>query len=113
MMPDRKTLLVSNSGRKKRLYAYDIGPKDSLMNGRIFFDLSNEQGMGGTDGFKIDKAGNVFSSGPGGIWIFNKSGKLIGKIKVNGVVAANCALTQDEKTLFITASGYLLRVKLR
>ena len=114
MMPGGKTLIVSNSDRrKKKLYAYDIGPKDSLMNGRVFYDLSNEQGMGGPDGFKIDKAGNVFATGPGGIWIINKSGKLIGKIKINGVPSANCAFTADEKTLFITSEKYLLRVKLR
>jgi gluconolactonase len=61
----------------------------------------------------LTKQGNVFATGPGGIWIINKSGKLIGRIKVNGVPAANCAFTPDEKTLFITAEKYLLRVKLR
>ena len=69
--------------------------------------------MGGCDGFKIDKKGNVFAAGPGGIFIFTKAGKLIGKIKMNGITAANCALTPDNKTLFITASKYLLRVKMR
>ena len=67
----------------------------------------------GCDGFKIDKQGNVFAAGPGGIWIFTKAGKLIGKIKMNGVTASNCALTPDNKTLFITANQYLLRVKMR
>ncbi|RYG60107.1 SMP-30/gluconolactonase/LRE family protein, partial [archaeon] len=47
------------------------------------------------------------------VWIFTKVGKLIGKIKMNGVVAANCAITPDGKTLFITASNLLLRVKMR
>jgi gluconolactonase len=90
-----------------------MGPNDALMNGRVFFDVSNERGLGGPDGFKIDKEGNIFAAGPGGLWILNKSGKLIGKIKVAGVTSANCALTADEKTLFITAEKYLLRVKLR
>jgi len=62
---------------------------------------------------KIDKSGNVFATGPGGVWIFTKEGKLIGKIKMNGIVAANCAFTPDNKTLFITASKYLLQVKMR
>jgi gluconolactonase len=62
---------------------------------------------------KIDKKGNVFASGPGGIWIFNKAGELIGKIKINGVSASNCALTTDNKTLFITATQFLLRVKMK
>jgi gluconolactonase len=55
----------------------------------------------------------MYASGPGGIWIFNKNGKVLGKIKINGVPASNCALTTDEKTLFITADPFVLRVKLR
>ena len=114
ILPGGKTLLVSNSdNNKKRWYAYDIAPNGSLMKARVFYDVSNEKGMGGCDGFKIDKAGNVFASGPGGIWIFTKDGKLIGKIKMDGVTAANCALTPDGKSIFITATKYLLRVKMQ
>ena len=69
--------------------------------------------MGGCDSFKIDEAGNVFATGPGGVWIFTRTGKLIGKINANGVVAADCALTPDGETIFITASKYLLRLKMR
>ena len=75
--------------------------------------MSDEKGLGGCDGLKIDDKGNVFASGPGGIWIFTKNGKLIGKIKLNGVPASNCALTADGKTIFITTSKYVLRVKMR
>lgn len=114
IMPDGKTLLVSNSDyRKKRWYAYDMASNGSLSNGRIFYDASGEKGPGGCDGFKIDKDGNVFAAGPGGIWIFTSTGKLIGKIKVNGVSATNCALTPDGKTIYITATQYLLRVNMR
>jgi gluconolactonase len=114
IFPDGKTLLVSNSdNRKKKWYAYDITKNGSLTNARVFYDVSNERGAGGCDGFKIDGRGNVFAAGPGGIWIFTKSGKLIGKIKVNGVSASNCALSPDDKTLYITATRYLLRVKMR
>lgn len=114
MTPDGKTLIVANSDeKKKRWYAYDLGPKDSLMNARVFYDASDNNGIGLCDGLKIDKAGNVYATGPGGVWIFNKTGKLLGKIKVNGVPTSNCAFTPDEKTLFITADMYVLRVKLR
>lgn len=114
IMPDGKTLIVSNSdNRKKRWYAYDIAPNGSVENARIFYDVSNEKEPGVCDGFRIDKAGNVFAAGPGGVWIFTKTGKLIGKIKLNNVTASNCALTPDGKTIFITANTYLLRVKMR
>jgi gluconolactonase len=114
ILPDGKTLIVSNSdNNKKRWYAYTIASNGSLTKARVFYDVSNEKGAGGCDGFKIDKQGNVFAAGPGAIWIFTKAGKLIGKIKMNGVTAANCALTPDNKTIFITATNYLLRVKMR
>jgi gluconolactonase len=114
IFPDNKTLLVANSdGRKKKWYSYDIAANGTLTNARIFYDVSNERGAGGCDGLKIDNQGNVFAAGPGGIWIFTKSGTLIGKIKMNGVTSANCALSPDDKTLYITATQYLLRVKMR
>ena len=112
--PDGKTLIVASSDEvKKNWYAFDVGPNDSLMNGRVFYDASKAEGMGLPDGLKIDKQGNIFATGPGGVWIFNKTGNLIGKIKVHGVPTSNCAFTPDEKTLFITADNYVLRVKLR
>lgn len=111
---DGKTLIVANSGeQKKKWYAYDIGPNDSLFNARVFCDASADTTMGACDGLKIDHAGNIFATGPGGVWIFDRSGKLLGKIRVHGVPTSNCALTTDDKTLFITADMYVLRVKLR
>ena len=99
--PDGRTLIVANSDEQKKIwYAYDLGPNDSIMNARIFYDASKEKGMGLPDGFKIDKQGNVYATGPGGIWIFNRTGKPIGKIKINGVPTSNCALTPDEKNPF-------------
>ncbi len=114
VFPGGKKLIVSNSDdKKKRWYIYDIASNGSLTNARVFYDVSNEKGMGVCDGLKIDKAGHVFAAGPGGIWIFTETGRLIGKIKLNGITAANCALVPDDKTIFITASNYLLRVKMR
>jgi gluconolactonase len=113
ILPDGKTLLVSNSGRKKMWYTYTIDSNGLLTNGKVFYDAGNEKGPGGCDGFKIDKNGNVFAAGPGGVYIFTATGKLIGKIKVNGVSATNCALTPDGKTIYITAVQYLLRVKMQ
>jgi gluconolactonase len=114
IFPGGKKLLVSNSdNRKKMWYSYDMNSNGSLANAKVFYDASNESEAGLCDGFKIDKKGNVFATGPGGIWIFTKTGKLIGKIKINGVTVSNCTFTPDDKTLFITANQYLLRVKMR
>ena len=114
VFPDGKTLLVANSdGRKKRWYAYTITPEGTLTDARTFCDVSDQKESGGCDGLKIDGQGNVFATGPGGVWIFNSGGTLLGKIKINGSSVTNCALTPDGKTIYLTATKYLLRVNMR
>lgn len=109
--PKQNRLYVGNSDNQKpMLYAFDITPEDSLKSAGIVFDFS-EFG-GGPDGFKLDRDGNIFASGPGGIWIFNSAYELIGKIKIKQAVS-NCCLADDDKTLYITASNQLLRLRMR
>jgi gluconolactonase len=113
--PDQKTLIVANSDPGRAIwYAFDIVDDDSTTNARVFYDATEnaktENGL--PDGLRIDKQGNIFASGPGGIWIFNKEGKVLGKIKIP-VATANCALADDDKTLYLTSDMYLLRVKMR
>src|SRR5690606_33224405 len=110
-----KTLVVANSDPKKAVwYTYEVGDNDSLTNRRLLLDVTAEtaNAHGLPDGLKIDSRGTIFASGPGGIWIFGNDQTLLGKIRLPGV-ASNCALTEDEKTLFITADSLLLRVKMR
>ncbi len=114
LMPDGKTLIVSNSDfRKKRWYAYELNADGTIAKGKVLYDAGSETSPGLCDGLKIDNKGNLFGAGPGGIWIFDPKGKPIGKIKLEGVTASNCALTPDNKVLYITAVQYLLRVKLK
>ena len=113
--PDQKTLIIANSDPEKPYwYAYDFSNDGRLVHPRIFYDAlaASKKEPGMPDGLKIDRKGNVFATGPGGVWIFNKTGKLLGKIKFNGLVS-NCAFTADEKTMFITADDYVLKVKMR
>lgn len=114
-LPGEKTLIVANSDPAKAIwYAFDLNEKDSVINARIFHDATAEKNnlKGLPDGLKVDKNGNVFASGPGGIWIFNKNGKVLGKIKLTEA-ASNCALSDDDKILYITNDMYVLRVKMR
>ena len=114
--PDEKTLIVANSDPEKAVwYAFDLDENDSIRNQRIFYDVTNNfkiEGMGLPDGLRIDKDGNIFATGPGGVWIFNKDGNVIGKIKLPQPTA-NCELADDGKTLFLTSDMFLLRIKLR
>ncbi|HEU5292821.1 MAG TPA: SMP-30/gluconolactonase/LRE family protein [Cyclobacteriaceae bacterium] len=114
-LPNQKTLIVANSDpAKARWYAFDLNEKDSVTNARILYDATEntktEKGL--PDGLKVDSNGNIFATGPGGIWIFNSAGKLLGKIKITEATS-NCALADDGKTLYVTADMYLVRIRLR
>lgn len=114
-LPNQKTLIVANSDQNKaRWYAYTLAENDSITSSKILYDATEytktEKGL--PDGLKIDSNGNIFATGPGGIWIFNATGKLLGKIKISEATS-NCALSSDEKTLFVTADMNVLRIKLR
>lgn len=112
---DGRSLIVANSDPGKAIwYKFDFTEDGNLVNPQIFYDATREgrNESGSPDGLKSDRAGNIFASGPGGVWIFNKDAQILGKIRLPAPVS-NCALTDDEKTLFITADNYLLRVKLR
>ncbi|MGN6494728.1 MAG: SMP-30/gluconolactonase/LRE family protein [Agriterribacter sp.] len=115
LINNEKTLLVANSdGDKAIWYLFDIGNNDSLYNNRILYDATAESKKegGGPDGLKADRDGNIFATGPGGVWIFNKDNQLIGKLKIPSA-CSNVALANNDKTLFITADNYLLRLKMR
>lgn len=113
--PGEKQLLVANSDPKRAYwYIYDVQKDGTLANGRIFINPAEafKKEPRAPDGFKIDAQGNVFASGPGGLWIFNKKGVGIGRIKIS-TKASNCAFTPDHKTLFVTANHHVLKIDLR
>jgi gluconolactonase len=116
LTPDEKTLIVANSDPEKAIwYAFDLDDSDSVTTARIYYDVTTNfkmEGIGLPDGLRIDKDGNIFATGPGGIWIFNPQGDPIGKIKLPQSTA-NCELADDGKTLYITSDMYLLRIKMR
>ncbi|HWJ92926.1 MAG TPA: SMP-30/gluconolactonase/LRE family protein, partial [Flavisolibacter sp.] len=64
------------------------------------------------DGFKIDRKGNVYATGPGGIYFFNSQGTLLGKLELPEATS-NVALSPDEKTLYITNNMQVLRLKMK
>ena len=112
--PDEKTLYVANSDPGMAIWkAFDVNEDGSISNGRVFFDATdrvpNEKGL--PDGLKVDSDGIIYATGPGGVFIFNPQGELMGLIGT-GQATANCALNTDQTVLFITADMYLLRVKL-
>jgi gluconolactonase len=108
--PDEKTFYVANSANNT-WSAYDVQPDGSMAHGRIFFDASKLTGEGLPDGMKVDSAGNIWATGPGGILVLSPAAKLLGVITFPEV-PANCAWGDaDGKTLYVTARTGLYRIK--
>lgn len=115
LAPDEQTLVIANSDPQKAVwYAYNVSPEGTLSGGRIIYDATEEGKTtpGLPDGLKFDSRGNLFATGPGGVWIFNEDAKVIGKIRLEHPTS-NCALTPDDKVLFIANNDRVLRVRLR
>jgi gluconolactonase len=114
LSPDNKILYVANSDPKKaKWYRYELGDT-AVISGSVFHDATDltSQMHGLPDGFKVDSKGHLFASGPGGVYIFNPQGRVLGKIRLEAP-CANTALTPDEKWLFVTNDSLVLRVPLK
>ena len=110
--PDQQTLYVANSdGAEKVWYAYDVMNDGSISNPRIFYDVNDQDTDGAADGMKVDVSGNIFATGPGGVWIFSPEGDHLGTIRPEEV-PANVAWGDDGSTLYMTARTGLYRIRL-
>ena len=112
LSPDERTLYVANSRPDMQVRAFDRQEDGTVTNGRVFAGLVSDAPEGVPDGMKVDTAGRVFTTGPGGCWVYSPAGEHLGTI-VLPEVPANCAFGgEDYRTLFFTArtSVYSVRV---
>jgi gluconolactonase len=109
--PDEKHLYVTNSllGNVLRFDVRAAG----IANERVFVDMSSDKGVGRPDGIKVDKRGNVYSTGPGGVWIMSPSGRHIGTILAPGQVNNLTFGGNDLRTLYMAGFGALYRIPLK
>ena len=112
--PDEKYLYVANSDAKRSLWMrFPVKPDATLGPGVVFYDVTGNKDEGLPDGMKVDRKGNVYGTGPGGVWVFSLLGKVLGIIKPPEV-PANCNWGDaDGKTLYLTARTGLYRIRLR
>jgi gluconolactonase len=111
--PDEKYLYVGNwDEAKKVVMRYAVKPDGSLAQGTVFYDMTQAPGEDAIDGIKVDQQGNVYVSGPGGLWILSPDGKHLGTI-VGPEHPHNLAWgDEDGKTLYLTAQTGLYRIRL-
>lgn len=113
---ESKAIVAVSDRAAAKWYEYDVEADGSLANKRVFFDVSdlvgkeNENGL--PDGMAVHSKGYVFATGPGGVFVFTEKGKLLAKLRT-GKSTANCTLSADEKTLYMTAHDTLMSIQLK
>ena len=104
-----ESILYINDTERMHIRVFDVQPDGTIANGRIFAEEEGDDGV--PDGMKIDVHGNVYLTGPGGIWIFDSSGEHLGVLQIPEQ-AANLGWGGDDwSTLYITASTSLYSIQ--
>jgi gluconolactonase len=112
--PDEKYFYVDNwEDKRKIILRYEVNPDGTLSNGKVFFDMTSAEGEDALDGMKIDQKGNLYVSGPGGLWIISAEGKHLGTI-VPPEHPHNFNWGDDDgRTLYLCARTGLYRIRLK
>ena len=113
--PDQEQLYVtqSNPGRAV-IMRYPVLADGTLGSGELVRDLTDRtsDGPGLPDGIKVDRDGNIFTTGPGGVWVMRPDGSALGRI-VTGRKVANLCWGDDGSALYLCSSDYLCRIRTR
>jgi gluconolactonase len=110
--PDGKSFYIDDS-EKRNIRAYDVAPDGTLTNGRIFGEEPGAKHEGVPDGIKVDKSGNLFVTGPKGIWIWDARGNHLGTIAMPEQPANLTWGDKDYRTLYITATTSVYRLEMK
>lgn len=111
--PDYKTMYVAQSDPEAAIWkSFPVKEDGTLGKGKLFYDATEavEKLPGLPDGMAVDQSGNIWATGPGGVYVFNPDGKLLGRLST-GERTANCTFGDDGSTLYITADMYFCKVK--
>jgi gluconolactonase len=114
LSPDEKTLYVANSDPEQPIWkSFPVKDDGTIGEGKLFVDGTKwvkDKRLGLPDGMKIDVDGNIWATGPGGVWVFSPKGEVLGNIDT-GTNTANCCFGDDGSTLYIAANHDICRVK--
>jgi gluconolactonase len=107
--PDEKLLYIADSSDLRHIRVFEVTKDGTLTNGRVFAKIDSDKGV--PDGMKVDTRGKLYVTGPGGVWVFDKSGKHIETIAVPETPANLAWGDKDGKTLYITARTSIYKVR--
>jgi gluconolactonase len=111
--PDEKYLYVNNSEPKKLWLRYTVKADGTLTDEKLLVDATSDPRVGAPDGMKVDEKGNLYSAGPGGVWIISPEGKHLGTINIPEKVGNVAWGGADHRTLYVAASSSIYRIPLK
>jgi sugar lactone lactonase YvrE len=107
--PDEKFLYLGDTSRKK-LYQFDVAIDGTLSGRKLLADLTSSE-TGAVDGMKVDMRGDIFTTGPGGVWVFNPAGKHLGTIRAPAIPANLAWGDPDYRTLYLATPSAIYRLR--
>jgi gluconolactonase len=111
--PDEKFLYVGDwDDKKKVVFRYPVNAGGTLGKGELFFDMTSAPGEDAIDGIKVDLAGNIYVSGPGGLWILSQEGKHLGTLHGPEHPHNLAWGGADGRTLYLAAQTSIYRLRL-
>jgi gluconolactonase len=112
--PDERYLYVGNwDPERKVVMRYELGTDDEVLDARVLFDMTGADGEDAIDGLKVDRAGNVYACGPGGIWVISPDGVHLGTLRLPEAPHNLAWGDADAHALYITALTSVYRIRLR
>jgi gluconolactonase len=111
--PDERLLYVGNWDRDETVVMrYEIGPDGDALGGEVLFDMTGAPGEDAIDGLKVDRAGNLYVCGPGGVWILSPGGEHLGTLVLPEAPHNLAWGDADGRTLYVTAMSGIYRMRL-
>lgn len=107
--PDESRLYVNDTLRM-HIRKFEVGENYEITGGEVLCEVTGK-GEGKPDGMKVDMKGNIYCTGPMGIWVFTKNGHPLGRVRVPERVSNLNWGGQDNKTLYITAGNSIYKIK--
>jgi gluconolactonase len=110
LSPDEKQLFVGDTVRQ-HIRVFNISKDWEVSGGQVWAELWDDKYVGRPDGMKVDINGNLFSTGPGGIWVLDKNANLLGRIFLPDKTSNLAWGDRDRRSLFITSSSAAYRIR--
>ena len=111
--PDERQLYVGNwDPARKVVMRYEVGPSGAVSDRTVLVDLTGAPGEDAIGGLEVDRDGNLYVCGPGGIWVVSAEGRPLGTLRLPEAPHDLAWGDADARTLYVTARTSIYRIRL-